>query len=133
MEDLEAGFVQPHWNLARHVHMVDGNPWVKSNKPSKEQLLEWRNGDRWELPVMSNGDLCMARIPEALAGEDEGEFLVDWIEDQKVAGKNADGTDAYEYLVHWAGYEDKTREPQEKLSPLRIEDYNPTKGASWNR
>ena len=57
---------------------------------------------------MRGGELCAARILAALGGEDEGDFLVDWIEDRRVVGKTDNDEDVHEYLVHWAGYEEKT-------------------------
>ena len=51
------------------------------------------------------GDVpCAAGIIAALDGENEGEFLADYIEDRKVIGVNAANEEVYEYLIHYASF-----------------------------
>ena len=79
-EDLKAESILNHWELAHCIHTVDGAPWVKSQPLSEAQLQLWHEGDRWVLLMLLDGEPCAAGILTALAGEEEGEHLVDHME-----------------------------------------------------
>ena len=104
-EDLEAGSIMNHFELAQRIHAVDGEPWVKSQPPSEKQRQAWRAGDgRWVLPTLKDGEPCSTSILAALAGEQEGEYLADHVSDKRVCGKDEAGNELFEYLVHYSGY-----------------------------